>query len=465
MPKIFQKISFQKKFPQTLPYSLRGRLWLLVLKIFFGFFRILKGKKWQVPLTNFEENPPFCSREYIFYLGYKYYFQTPTYFPQTIIEHFAKQKIQFAIPDGFEPQSTITLSAGGDLMPYAWIQKKYTQNLWDEVGDFFFKADIVFANLETPIHLQKPTSFVPEVMITDMLFNASSEMFEIFSGKPRFKGYDILSTANNHSLDMGEEGICKTIEFLESQKVAFTGTARNWQERDNFPILERKGIKIAFIAYTYSLNREVLPKDKGYLVNYERLNLPDCNLERLRKDVENAHKRGSDLVVLSLHTGNAYQMYPSEHTIQIFHRIFKECGVDIILGSHPHNPQPMEKYEFICPFTLKKKQGFAIYSLADFVAYDIFVWDRLIPMLKLHITKGFWGKETHTQLSKVEVLPTYLWGSKKGKKELRFLNLERLISQIQKNEVPAFMSKKCIKEAMHLYELWQKVNSIPLKMV
>lgn len=457
MPKNFQKISFKKSFPQVLPYSLRGKIWLIVLKIFFGFFRILKGKKWQMPLANFEENPPFCTREDIFFLGYKYYFQTPVYFPNSIIEHFTKQKIRFSLPKNFVPQNTITLSVGGDLMPYAWIQKDYTQHLWNEVGKFFFNGDIVFANLETPIHLQKSVSLVPEVMITDMLFNANMEMFEIFSGKPHFKGYDILSTANNHSLDMGEEGICKTIEFLESQKVSFTGTARNWQERDNFPILERKGIKIAFIAYTYSLNREVLPKGKEYLVNYERLNFPDCSLERLQKDVENAYKRGSDLVILSLHTGNAYQMYPSEHTIQIFHRIFSECGVDIILGSHPHNPQPMEKYDFICPFTQKKKEGFAIYSLADFVAYDIFVWDRLIPLLKLHITKGACGKETHTQISRVEVLPTYLWGSKKGKKELRFLNLECLVSQIQRNEVPAFMSKKCIREAIHLYELWQKI--------
>ncbi|WP_448528423.1 CapA family protein [Raineya sp.] len=457
MPKNFQKISFQNPFPQILPYSLRGKLWLIVLKIFFGFFRMLKGKKWQMPLANFEENPPFCTREDIFFLGYKYYFQTPLYFLKSIVEHFRSQKIQFSLPESFTAQNTITLSVGGDLMPYAWIQKNYTQNLWNEVGEFFFDADIVFANLETPIHLQKSASLVPEVMITDMLFNANTEMFEIFSGKPHYKGYDILSTANNHSLDMGEEGIYKTIEFLESKKIAFTGTARNWQERDNFPILEREGIKIAFIAYTYSLNREVLPEGKEYLVNYERLNFPDCSLEKLRKDVENAHRRGSDLVVLSLHTGNAYQMYPSEHTIQIFHRIFGECGVDIILGSHPHNPQPMEKYDFICPFTQKKKQGFAIYSLADFVAYDIFVWDRLIPLLKLHITKGTCGKETHTQLSRVEVLPTYLWGSKKGKKELRFLHLERLISQIQRNEAPAFMSKKCIKEAMHLYELWQKI--------
>ncbi|MCS6795840.1 MAG: CapA family protein [Raineya sp.] len=453
----FQKISFQNHFPQILPYSFRGKLWLGLLKAFFSFFHLRKGKKWQKPLADFEENPPFCTREDIFYLGYKYYFQSPLYFPESIIKHFAEQKLNFPLPENFVIQSEITLSAGGDLMPYAWIQKPYTQHLWDEVGEFFFSSDIVFANLETPIHLQRPASHVPEVMVTDMLFNANAEMFEIFSGKPHFKGFDVLSTANNHSLDMGEEGIFETIQFLESQKVAFTGTARNSQERNQFPILERKGIKIAFIAYTYSLNREILPSGKEYLVNYERLNFPNCNMERLRKDVENAHKRGADIVVLSLHTGNAYQMYPSEHTIQIYHRIFKECGVDIILGSHPHNPQPMEKYEFLCPFTKQKKQGFAIYSLADFVAYDIFVWDRLIPLLKLHIIKGMCEGKSYTQISRIEVLPTYLWGSKKGKKELRFLNLENLIHQIQKNKVPAFMSKICVREALHLYEFWQKI--------
>lgn len=458
MSKNLQKIYFQNSFPQVLPYSFKGKLWVKLLKSFFGIFSILKGKKWQAPLANFEENPPFCKQEDIFYLGYKYYFQTPLYFPKNVVEHFSHQKFDFTLPKGFVPKTTVTLSAGGDLMPYVWVQKKYAQHLWNEVGTSFFNSDIVFANLETPIHLQKPSSYVPEIMITDMLFNANAEMFDIFNGKPHYKGYDILSTANNHSLDMGEEGVIKTIEFLESQKVAFTGTARSWQERDNFPIVERKGIKVAFIAYTYSLNREVLPNGKEYLVNYERLNYPHCSLAKLKKDVQNAYKKNCDIVVLSLHTGNAYQMYPSEHTIKIFHRIFQECGVDIILASHPHNPQPAEKYEFICPFTQRKKQGFAIYSLGDFVAYDIFVWDRLIPLLKIYITKGEYQGRPSTQISKVEITPIYLWANKKGGiKELRFLPLKEIVHKISTRQPPQCMSSLCIKEILHLHELWQKI--------
>jgi poly-gamma-glutamate synthesis protein (capsule biosynthesis protein) len=123
----------------------------------------------------------------------------------------------------------------------------------------------------------------------------------------------------------------------------------------------------------------------------------------------------------------------------------------------------MEKYTFNCPFTRKTKNGFAIYSLADFVAYDIFVLDRLIPLLKLHIAKGKLDTgEMHTQVVGVEVLPTYNWGQKNAKKnkEMRFLNLKKLISSIETGKMPDFMTETCKKEAMYLYDYWQKYLSV-----
>jgi poly-gamma-glutamate synthesis protein (capsule biosynthesis protein) len=441
----FQEI---KNFSPVQASSLKGNILICILRFLYRIITIINGGKWSQPITDFEENPAYTKPNEVLYLGYKYYFRIPFRYPEKIVNHFRNQHLDFTPSSDFISHTKITISAGGDLMPYDRIRKVYCEKLWDEAGDFFFSSDIVFANLETPLIPSLPPSLVPEVMLHDMLFNADEEMFEIFNGNRKYKGYDVLSTANNHSLDMGEDGIKATIEFLKSNHIAYTGTALSQTDRENFPIIERNGIKVAFLAYTYSLNKFLPVSGKEYLVNHLRTNHLQTDITPLTEDVKLAKKRGADFVILSLHSGNAYQVFPSEHTVKMFHRIFRETGVDAILGGHPHNPQPMEKFEFVCPFENYKKHGFAIYSLPDFVAYDIFILDRLIPLLKLHIEKGEIDGKLRTILTSIEVLPIYNWGSKnlKKSKEIRFLDLKKTVRLTETGQMPDFMSKKCVKE-------------------
>ena len=279
---------------------------------------------------------------------------------------------------------------------------------------------------------------------------------------------------------MGEQGVISTIDFLEKKQINHTGTSKSKENKQNFPILERKGIKIAFIAYTYSLNKFKDIKNKEYLVNHLRINHAECtetDILPIIEDVALAYTRGADLVVLSLHTGNAYQALPSAHTIKMYHKIFEKSGVDVILGSHPHNPQPMEQYNFICPIKKINKKGFCIYSLADFVAYDIFVLDRLIPLLKLTIQKGTITTTingisqtiSHTQLTHVLLKPVYNWGTKnvtkdintnagtkKVGREMRFLDLKQTLKLVQNNQKPPFMTDKCVQELFLLNDFYEK---------
>jgi poly-gamma-glutamate synthesis protein (capsule biosynthesis protein) len=123
----------------------------------------------------------------------------------------------------------------------------------------------------------------------------------------------------------------------------------------------------------------------------------------------------------------------------------------VILGYHPHNAQPMEKYTFKDPFTNEEKQGFAIYSTADFIAYDIFVWDRMIPLLKLKFQQS--SHTGKTKLSEIELKPTYMWGTKfpeKGKEEIRMLDLKKLIKNLESQQIPSFLDTLSIEEAFYL---------------
>jgi poly-gamma-glutamate synthesis protein (capsule biosynthesis protein) len=440
-------------FPPVLPFSEAGRRTVARLRRLYGALLPFVRRRWAVPETNFEENPRASPWLGAVYLGYKYYVHPPRRAQDKLAEHFRNQVLDFSPPEDFRVESRLTLSAGGDLMPYAWINERATTRLWDELGDWFFGSNLVVANLETPIDGSKPPSLVPEVMLNDMYFNGDAALFRVFSGNGRYRGYDLLSTANNHSLDAGESGLRATLDFLAAQGVAYAGTARSPEEQQRLPILERNGIRVAFLAWTSNLNKLLPPPGREYLVNYLRLNRRDVDLTPIAEQVRTARAQGADVVVAMLHTGNAYQAYPSAHTVEVFHRVFRECGVDVILGGHPHNPQPMERVDFNDPNTGQFKQGFAIYSLADFVAYDIFSWCRLAPFLKLTFEKGVRAGRSHTQLTGVQVRPAYLWGPKSprpGEEQLRFLELRTLMADLDAGRVPAYFSPLCIRETRHL---------------
>lgn len=417
-------------------------IWLLGLPV-----HLIKRKQWQYPVPGFQDDPFTFKKSDLWFFGYRYYFKTLEKAEENSGHeaYFAKQDFSFAGKEA--GATTITLSAGGDLMPYAWITPQSAQNLWDEAGDFFFNSDIVFANLETPFDVSQPPSSTPEIMLYNVYFNGDEKLFGIFSGNGKYRGYDVLSTANNHALDKGEEGLRATLDFLDAKKIKSVGTARTGEERDNFPIVERSGIKVAFLAYTYSLNTFQPLPGKEYMTNYLQLNLPGVDIGFIARQAKQARQRGADFVVCSVHAGCAYQAYPSNHTVDVFHRIFEQAGVDVILGHHPHNPQPMEQYTFADPFTGKQKKGFAIYSLGDFVAYDLNIYCRMPLMLKFDITKN----SEATQLTGLQILPAYMAGKKEaGQFKLQLLHLERLAKQ---NFNHPFLDAELKKEATELHRL------------
>lgn len=437
---------FKLKTPTkpTRAITLKGRLLARLLWIVFGLFHIFKRKQWQYPPKGFHDDPLHFTFKDILFFGYKYYFKTLERAEKDsgLERYFLTQN--FVFPKKPLDAKTITLSAGGDLMPYEWITPESTQHLWDDVGDFFFSSDIVFANLETPISLTKKENATPEIMLNDMYFNGSDKLFNIYSGVGKYKGYDVLSTANNHMLDMGEQGLKDTLAFLDNKRVKAVGSNTNKEEQNNFPIIEREGIKVAFLAFTYSLNKLQPIVGREYLTNYLPLNQEGCDITLIKEQVKLARERGADMVVCSLHCGCAYQAYPANHTVDLYHRIFDEAGADVILGHHPHNPQPMEQYPFTDPVTGEQKIGFAAYSLGDFIAYDLNIFCRMPLLLKLEISKTY----EHTFVSGINILPAMLAGKKKGKQmDVRLLNLNQTT---QNNFSHKFFTPALSKEAQTL---------------
>lgn len=363
----------------------------------------------------------------LIYFAYKYY-----YSPPLLAEKNSKLEDRFkslAYQFNHKINSTdnkLTLSFGGDLMPYELINEKNTTHLWDEIGHDFFSHDIVFANLETPLDIEQKPSFVPEVMLNDMHFNTDETTFNIFSGNNAFKGYDVLSIANNHSLDMGKKGILNTKKWLEKKGIKTIGVNTSENEKiEQTCIVEKNGFKIGYIAFTYSLNQFKLPEDSPYLVNLLPLNTLDCDLSEIKRQVNLCRDKGAEYIVCAIHCGNAYQAYPSTTTINLFEKIAKETGVDFICGGHAHNLQPWEMIKYPCPISGKIKQTFCVYSLGDFIAYDVFDWCHIKAFVSIKLNKN---EKKEIQAS-IEVKPVYM---DKKDNELKLFYLKNCLNTLSK---------------------------------
>lgn len=131
------------------------------------------------------------------------------------------------------------------------------------------------------------------------------------------------------------------------------------------------------------------PTEKPYLANHLNLNEANPDISLIVEQAKLARQNGAEFLVAFLHMGCAYQPYPSKVTVDNMHQICKETGVDLVLGGHPHNAQPIEFFDITDPFSGQNKQTTIVYSQGDFVAYDIHKWCKLPLLLKFEELKTF----------------------------------------------------------------------------
>ena len=294
--------------------------------------------------------------------GYKFYGH-PVREPEKgkgIREHFRRHPVSgFAAAEGGgEPAAEAFISFAGDILPVPPVQEGGTAHLLDDVSDFLFKADFRSANLESPVVKNLPLSYPTTDMTAPPGMNNNAEAVSLLTR--RGSGINIFSTANNHSLDQGPQGLKATLDFLDGEGLHHVGTSRSAEERDSFPVLEANGIKVAFLSWTFGLNDRTLPEGQEYLANMLRINLPEADLCPIIRQVKEAREK-ADAVVLFLHWGLEYEMFPLAHQIEKAHLLI-EAGVDIIAGNHPHSLQPAERYSY------GQRDGLVFYSLGDFMS-------------------------------------------------------------------------------------------------
>lgn len=243
---------------------------------------------------------------------------------------------------GPEDGSTIELATVGDVMLSGGVQERIEEfgpdYPFEKVDEVVSQADLAFCNLECPISCSEISIIKPNV----------------FGVKPQdakglsFAGFDIISLANNHALDMGRKGLLGTMKFLKEEAIHYVGAGETYQEAKSPVILSLKGITVAFLAYClYPLEGVVFKEDAPSVALYNPVNVRQA-LEELRHKVH--------IVVVSLHWGTEYAKSPSAEQREKAHRLI-DWGASLILGHHPHVLQEIEEY----------KGGVIVYSLGNFV--------------------------------------------------------------------------------------------------
>ncbi len=248
--------------------------------------------------------------------------------------HFCAQRTEQDVNDGVitadvqeptpPPIRTLTLTAAGDCtfatddnadpdLGFVTYAKEFgTEYFFKNVRPIFSEDDVTLINLECALsdngtRADKTFAFRGDPEYVNILTSSSVEAANL---------------ANNHSLDYGETALTDTMNILESNGII---TCRG---TGNVTVGQINGITVGFVGINY---------------------LNDQMKTELESSIAMAKNAGAELVILSMHWGEEKSNEPTDEQILAAHKAI-DCGADIVIGTHPHVLQGIEKYKgrYIC---------------------------------------------------------------------------------------------------------------------
>ena len=229
-------------------------------------------------------------------------------------------------------------------------------------------------------------------------FNSPYEVGDAF----RDMGFNLVSLANNHTLDRGEKAIINSRNYWNQyDDIIVSGSSTSYEERDNIKILEKNGISYALLSYTDLTNGLNAPNGKDYLVDR-------YSEERVREDIAKIRDK-VDLLLVSMHFGVEYTHTPTSRQKEIAN-LLSELGVDIVIGHHPHVVQPIE---FI-------GDTMVIYSLGNFISAQRGIARLTGLMASIDIVKTNYQGESKLELDNPNVELVYTDSVISGKSRYNF---------------------------------------------
>ncbi|MCP4214490.1 MAG: hypothetical protein GY765_07525 [bacterium] len=289
------------------------------------------------------------------------------------------------LPKGFEISHKVTISAVGDLIKVDGLENS-RDKLYEHVVEDIFRKDISIANLESQLGPDDAADYVFTSKEPPPLF-CTPKQYEALKGH-KVKQFSVLNTACNHTFDMGLEGLERTLQQLEKDKIKDLGTNRRSSEKKNGKVIELNGIRIGFVSATFGLNGKVVPKGKEHMVNVVKFHKKgedeSFTPALLKEQIHFCKQKHCHIIIASLHWGYEYECFPRSRQIETAHAII-EAGVDVIISHHPHILQPLE---FYTPKRAPKKTAVIAYSLGNLTSSFSAPYLVLSGILNLTIFKG-----------------------------------------------------------------------------
>jgi len=242
-------------------------------------------------------------------------------------------------------------------------------------------ADLAICHLETPLAgTAGPFSGYPS-----------------FSGPPQVTsalkatGYDVCSTASNHTFDQGAAGIKRTLDSLDAAGIAHAGSARTRSESRRITMVKANGVRVAFLSYAYGWNGNSYPGGDRWRANV-------IDKAGILADARRARADGAQVVILAMHWGTEYRQLPSAQQLDLAPELARSGVIDLIVSHHAHVVEPIQRIG----------KTWVVYGLGNLLA------DHSTPgqanqeglLVRFTFTAGSGGRFTATKAEYVPLLMT-----------------------------------------------------------
>ena len=258
-------------------------------------------------------------------------------------------------------------------------EKYYFDSMYADFKEVFTAADISFVNQESMIAGDDSAyAGYPH-------FNTPPQMIDTLENL----GIDVVNIATNHSLDLYGKGMRACIDAFKNSGITAIGGYVGKEDQDNIRIIEKEGIKIAFLAYTDFTNEYKLG------TGYENIIVAKTDHALMKKQVAEARKI-ADLVFVSMHWGveGSFQLSSSQNESA---QVLVDAGADLIIGTHPHVIQEVKWKD-----RPDGKKTLIVYSLGNFISTMHPAYNMCGGLLSVDIVKN----ENGAYLENALITPT-----------------------------------------------------------
>ena len=275
---------------------------------------------------------------------------------------------------------SVNLIAVGDMLLHGGIHNSALQadgsynyeHVFEHTKDRIAAADIAVANQEVILGgVELGVSSYPQ-------FNSPQDFGDALVDA----GFDVILHASNHTMDKDTVAVLNTIHFWKEKHpdITFLGINENQEERNTIRIVEKDGVKLAMLNYTYGLNGFSLPSDKPYLVNL----MDEAHKTEIAEDLKKAREE-ADFVIVYPHWGTEYVLEATDEQKQ-WAQFFADNGADLIIGTHPHVVEPVEWLT-----ASDGRQTLVYYSLGNYISIQYYNYSMLGGFAEVTITKDSSG--------------------------------------------------------------------------